>query len=371
MKLALGVALFCSFSFVSAIGQPLVLQGSKVVFPQGNVIGAALSDSRIFVQQSVFHSDGPTVRVSRRLLSWSVTTNSILKETTIGAGETTLVGDDCGKVEVTEEGQHILVCENYETLTILSADDLRPVSAIHSVGHIYDFAVDDNLKRVVIASRSDSGVQYLAMFDITSGKQLGQTKISSGNVDKVRITADSRSKRLAVVESRLEHSGYKTDLYGCDYTQAVTCAFIVTLQQTGQVAMWGSDVFLASGLLADDRHVCLTNVNLSNHAVAHQYCAPETGVHYGVGVIGGKYIIGYTGVGKNFAWKEVTLSKTNSVSVWRYENGTVAAAAEQQGADGPFQSGARIACDKSLRFLLYSETSNIAYIYSINETRTN
>ncbi len=53
------------------------------------------------------------------------------------------------------------------------------------------------------------------------------------------------------------------------------------------------------------------------------------------------------------------------------ENGTVAGVAVQEAADGPFQSGVGIACDKSLRFLLYSETSNIAYIYSINEIRTN
>jgi hypothetical protein len=371
MRWALILVLFCPLSARSLFGQGLQLQGSKVVFPQGNVIGAAVSDKEIFIEQSVFHSDGPVVRVSRRLLSWSLTTNSVLKEIMLGAGESTLVADDCGRVEALEEGERILVCENYATLAVLNGDSLMPVSTIHCVGHIYDFAVDDTLKLVFVASRTDPDTQYLMTFDIISGKQVGQTRISSGTADKLQIAVDSRTKEVAVVESRLEHSGYKTDVYACGYTQTMTCAYVVTLQQTSQIAMWGQDVFLASGLLADDRHVCITSVNLDTRAVAHQYCSPRTGVHYGVGVIDGRYVIGYTGIGKSFAWKEATLTKSNSVSVWRYEDGNVAAKAVQEGADGPFQSGARIACGKSPRFVLYSELSNIAYVYSISDATMN
>jgi hypothetical protein len=360
--------LFCSIAVGRLTGEPIQLQGSKIVLPEGNTIGAAISDKLIFIQQSVFHADGPAVRVSRRLLSWSVTTNSVVKERMLGADESVPAADDCGRIEAIDGGRHILVCANYETLVILDGDSLARVSSIHCDQKIYDFAVDDVRKRVLVASGSDRDIQYLTMFDMVSGKQLAQTRTSSGALDTVQIAVDSRTKRVAIAESRLEHSGYKTNLYGCTYAETMNCEYTVTLRQVSQIDIWGAEVFLASGLLADDRHICLTSVNLSSHLIEHRYCDPQTGVHYGVGVLDGKYVVAYTGVGKSLAWKEVTLTASNSVSVWKYESGTVAAKDVQEGADGPFQRGVRIACSKAAtRFLLYSETSNIGYVYSINE----
>jgi hypothetical protein len=367
MRCALILTLFCSLAGGSLIAQSLRLQGSKIVLPEGNVIGASLSNDLVFIQQAVFHADGPVVHVSRRILAWDIRTNSVVKEKILDMGKSALLGNDCGKVEVIAQ-RRIVVCENHETLVMLDAVTLAPVSRIYCDGRIYDFSVDDSLKRVFVALRSGSDVQYLTMFDIDTGKQIAQTRISSGPVANGQIVADSRTKRVAVSHSRLEHRGYKTNVYGCSYAGRLTCEYIVTLKQVAQIAMWGRDVFLASGLLADDRHVCLTAINLNTSAVTRQYCAPQTGVHYAVGVIEGKYVIGYTGIARRLAWKEVTKTVNNSVSVWRYENGTVAAAAIQEGADAPFQAGARIACSESTpRFLLYSEMSNVTYVYSIDE----
>lgn len=367
MGTAPSVALFCLVSICCAIGQPLRLQGSKIVFPKGDVIGAALSDNLIFIQQSVPHADGPVVHVSRRVLTWNLMANSLTKERMLGTADSALLGNDCGTVEAIEAGLRIMLCENYDTLVIVDAQTLDPVSRIHCDGRIYDFAVDNNLKRVFVASSFGSDTQYLSMFDIPTGKQLGQAKVSASPIDDARIVVDSRTQKIAVAQFRLEHSGYKTRVYGCGYTSAPTCEYMTALGQVSQISIWATDAFLASGLLADDRHVCLTSVNLNTHAVAHQYCS-QTGVHYGVAVIDGKYIIGYTGIAKSSAWKETAWAVRNSVSVWRYESGTVAAEAVQEGADAPFQRGARIASSKSSpRFLLYSQTSNIAYVYSINE----
>jgi len=367
MRTAPGVVLFCLVSLCSAIGQPLRLQGSKIVFPTGQVIGAALSESLIFVQESVFHPDGPIIHVSRRVLAWNLTTNSVMKEKTLGTGDSVLVGNDCATVEAIDAGRHIMVCENYETLVILDGQTLDPVSRVHCDGRIYDFAVDESSKRVLLASSSGSQIQYLTVFDVASGKKLSETKISSGAVDQELVVVDSRTKRVAVAQSHLDHSGYKTKVYGCEYTSALTCSQVAALGQVSQISIWGTDVFLASGLYADDRRVCLTSVNLNTHAVGHQYCS-QTGVHYGVAVIDGKYVIAFTGVAKNLAWKEIVKPVSNSVAVWRYENGTVAAQAVQDGGDAHFQPGARIASSKSSpRFLLYGQTSNVAYVYSINE----
>jgi hypothetical protein len=366
MRRALAFTLFCSVAAASLVGQPLGLQGSRIALPEGSIIGAALSDNLIFIQQSVRRADSLSIRLSRRLLSWTTETNSVVKERTLDASDFH-VENDCGRIETVDGGNHLLACANYDTLVMLDAESLEPVSSIHCDGHIYDFAVDDNLKRVLVALRSGSGVQFLTMFDIVSGKQLEQTKISSGALENIQIALDSRTKRVAIAESHLEHSGYKTSLYGCSYMQVTTCQYVVTLQQVSQIAIWGPEVFLASGLLADDRRVCLTTVNLSSRAMARQYCAPRTGVHYGVGVIEGKYVVGFTGVAKSSASKEMSYSVKNSVSVWRYENGAVAAEAVQEGADASFP-GVQIACSKTRpSFLLYSQTSNIAHAYSVND----
>lgn len=146
----------------------------------------------------------------------------------------------------------------------------------------------------------------------------------------------------------------------------MTCEHLAKEKQVGEIAIWGSEVFLADGSLADDRRVCLTSVNLNSSTTTRQYCAPRTGVHYGVGIINGKYVIGYTGVSNYIVSKEATATKSSSVSVWRYENGTAVANALQNGMAAVV--GVRIACSRETpRFLLYSETSNIAYVYSIEE----
>jgi hypothetical protein len=368
MKKIIALGLFCLFSMHPTVGQTIHLQGTRTTLPVGNVVGAALSDDLIFVQQSVFHADGPAVRSARRILSWSLKTNSAEKERMLEADASPLVGDECGRVEVNIKARRIYVCENHESMAILNADDLTTISTIRCGGRIYDFAVDYLLQRIFVVWRSNSDVQYLTAFDMASGKELEQTKISSGSPNNAQLIVDARTKRVALAEAGYQRSGITTYLYGCSYTGSMTCEYIEKLPQVSQIAMWGPEVLLASGLFGDDPHVCLTSVNLTTHATAHQYCSSRKGVHYGVGILDGKYVVGYSGVVKRLHWKETTLDVSSSVSVWTYENGTVAAEALQEGDESAFQGAARIACNRAApEFLLYSVTSNIAYIYSIHD----
>jgi hypothetical protein len=95
-------------------------------------------------------------------------------------------------------------------------------------------------------------------------------------------------------------------------------------------------------------------------------------VHYGVGIVGGEYVVGYTGASKRLHFKEATVPLSSSVSVWRLENSEVAAEAAQHDYSGSFQGGVRIVSSKSeLRFLLFSTTSNIAYAYEIKGSAGN
>ena len=335
------------------------------------MIGAAFSDDLVFMQQSVLQAAGPNVLSSRRIESWSLKSNSLVKERTLAAGRSGLIGDECGRIEAEVSAGRILVCADDETLAFLDAGTLGTLSEIHCGGRIFDFAIDHKTERAFVVWQSTSDDQYLTVFDIASGKQFEQAKISSGTLAGAQIAIDPRTKEVVIAQSRYGHSGYTTSLFGCSYIDGLTCEPVATAKQVAQIAILGQEALLASGLLADDPHVCLTSVNLATKAMANEYCAPGTGVHYGVGVAARKYVVGYSGVEKRMHWKETTLNVSSSVSVWRFETGKVAAEAVQERVPGTFQSGVRIACNRDApQFLLYNVTSNVAYVYSIGEPST-
>ena len=266
-----------------------------------------------------------------------------------------------------DERGRVLICQDAENLGVLSADTLATLSEIHCGGRIFDFAIDHTTNRVFIAWESASDDQYLTTFDIASGAQTQQVEVSSGVVANVQIALDERTKEVAVALSRYNRGGYSTSLFGCDYAERMNCNFAVNVGQVAQIAILGRQVLLASGLLANDPHVCITNVNLMSKEISHEYCAPKTGIHFAVGIVAGDYVVGYSGVQKWLAWKEVNLSVTSSVSMWRYE-GKETVETIQQEVPASFCEGARIAVSRDgPRFLLYSETSNIAYVYSVGK----
>ncbi|MGH9482181.1 MAG: hypothetical protein ACRD1L_08810 [Terriglobales bacterium] len=355
-----------------AAGQSLRLNGSKVVLPDGHVVGAAFLNGELIVQQTVLRAEGAKINSSRRILIWELKANAIVDERSLGDGRSPLLGNDCGRVVAESVPRVILVCVNGQTLASLSATSLQFVSTIHLAGKIFDFAVDEAEKRVFIVWQSDSNDQYLTAFDLASSHQLEEVKISSGVLAGAQIGVDTQTKRVAVAQSLLGRTGYTTNLIGCGYAHGIKCGRAVVTGQTMQIGIVGQEVLLASGLFANDRHACLTSVNLVTREVTHDYCAPQTGVHYGVGIVGQRYVVGYTGVQKWMAWKEYSVKVGSSVSVWRYEDGRVAAEAAQDKVPASFLGGARIAASSDAsRFLLYSETSNVAYVYTIEELAGN
>jgi len=325
-------------------------------------------NGQIFLQEAVLHADGPRIVSTRRILVWSLKTNSVLEEKLLGDGQSALVGNECGRVVAESAMGRIFVCASSQTLISLSAETLNKVSEIHCPGKVFDFAVDGAAGKVFVTWQSDSGGQYLTAFDIASGRQAGEIKISSGALAYAQIAVDSRTKRIAIAQSLYGHAGYTTNLFACGYAQEVICERVAATGQTTQIAILGQEVLLASGLLANDRHVCLTGVSLTAKTVTHEYCAPQTGIHYGVGIVDQKYVVGYSGVEKWLAWKESTHNASSSVSVWRYEDARVAAEAIQDEVPPSFPSGVRVAASKdSSQFLLFSQTSNVAYLYSIED----
>ncbi|HYK35193.1 hypothetical protein [Alloacidobacterium sp.] len=353
--------------------QVIQLPSSQLSLPEGNVVGAAFDHDLLFIQQSILHADGPRVSSERQILSWDVSSNSALKTRTLeDNGPSSLTGDRCGRVQVDTDLHRVFICSSDTALAVLDPVTLLTIALVPIKGHIYDFVVDDSLHRLFVVSQSDSNVQHLYVYNISDGKQVDQIELSSGYADDVRLALDQRAHRIGISESHLNHSGYTTDLYGCHYNDGLNCNQVAKTGQVSEIAVVGAELLAASGLLADDKQVCLTQINLMNQTMSHPYCAPRTGVHYGVGVVGREYVVGYTGASKRLHFKEATVPLGSSVSVWRLENSKIAAETAQHNYDGSFQGGVRIASSKTQpRFLLFSTTSNVAYIYDIKESTGN
>lgn len=365
----LAIAVCFLLAACSAAGQSLRLSGSRVVFPDGDVLDAAFLNGQIFVQEAVLRSDGPNVVSARRVLAWNPRTRSVVAESSLGDARWAVAINDCGRVAAESAIGRILVCGDSRTLISLSAETLGRVSEIRCPGRVFDFVVDDTEKTVFVAWQSDSGVQYLTAFDILSGRRGAEVQVSSGVVAGAHLALDPRTERIAIAQSVDVPAGYATNLFACGYSPKVRCERVAAaLGQTSQIAILGQEVLLASGLLANDRHVCLTGVDLTSKWVTHEYCAPQTGIHYGVGAVDQRYVVGYSGVQKWMAWKEGIRNGGSSVSVWRYEDARVAAQARQDDVPPSFSGGARIAgTGDSPEFLLFSQTSNVAFLYSLEE----
>jgi hypothetical protein len=346
--------------------QTIKLQGTEIVLPKGNTLGAAYAGDSLFIQQSVLRADGPQVTSQRQITTWNITNNTVMNTRTISS--LPMAGNRCGRVQVDRLLKRVLVCEGDNALAMLDPVTLETLAFIKGSGRIYDFAVDQTLHQVFVVAQADDGAQYLISYNIADGRQLERFEMSSTAIQNAQIAIDQRTRRIGLTQINLNHSGYSTAVYGCRYDAGITCQHVATIGQTSQIAIAGSEVFAASGLLDDDRHQCLTSVNISNQTVASLYCSPETGVHNAVGALDGKYVIAYTGRSKRLHFKEETVSLASSVSVWRIEDGRVATAAAQKLGAGLFQGAARIVCSTSAnQFLLFSETSNIAYDYRITQ----
>src|SRR5271166_2018155 len=134
MKSLLVCALCCILPACSTDGQSLRLNGSRVVFPDGHVLGAAFLNGQVFIQEAVHHADGPKIVSTRRILIWRLKTNSALEEKSLGDGQSALVGNECGRVVAESAMGRIFVCANSQTLISLSAETLSKVSEIHCPG---------------------------------------------------------------------------------------------------------------------------------------------------------------------------------------------------------------------------------------------
>jgi hypothetical protein len=131
MKPNLALAFVLVVLVCHAFGQSIQLQGSQLALPEGNVIGAAFDHDRLFIQQSVLRAEGPKVRSERQILSWSVSSNTVVKTRTLTGSESVLPGNRCGNVQVDANLQRIFVCSSDSTLATLDSMSLQTMGSIN------------------------------------------------------------------------------------------------------------------------------------------------------------------------------------------------------------------------------------------------
>lgn len=347
-----------------AEGQTIQLKGSQLSLPAGNVIGAAFNHDQLILQQSVLTAQGGTIRSQRRLLLIDAKSGTIIKTAMLPATNGSLVGNHCGDVAADPDLISVYVCSSAGTISVLNVETLRPRISIDCEHRIETFGLDEVHHRLFVISQDPAG-QYLTVFDATNGAKLESVTTSTGVIDSAQLAVNPHTQRLALAESVLKHSGYKTDIYACMYGEHLRCDPVTQTGQVSQIALSGNELLTASGLLNDDPHICLEQTNIVTKATSRPYCAPG-GVHYGVGALSDGYIVAYTGISKRLHFKEETKPLESSVSLWKIEDPQVAATASQQGQEGAFLGGARIASSgRGNEFLLFSNTSNIAVLYRL------
>jgi len=363
MKQLLTIWVFLAL-FGHAGGETLQLKGTQLNLPTGNVIGAAFDRDQLILQQSVLSAQGGTIRSQRRLLLIDMKSGSVITTAMLPGTNGSLVGNHCGDVAADPDLIRVYVCSSAGTISVLNAETLQPIIPIDCEHQIESFGLDEVHHRLFVLSQ-DSASQYLTVFDATSGAKLESVTTSAGVIDSAQLAVNPHTQRLALAESVLKHSGYKTDLYSCMYGERLRCESVRQTGQVSQIALSGNELLTASGLLNDDPHICLEQTNIATKATSRPYCAPG-GVHYGVGALSDGYIVAYTGMSERLHFKEETKPLESSVSLWKIEDSKIAATASQLGQESAFQGGARIACSgRGNEFLLFSDTSNIAVLYRV------
>jgi hypothetical protein len=126
-------------------------------------------------------------------------------------------------------------------------------------------------------------------------------------------------------------------------------------------------ILVASNNFDYDKKDCLLAIDPVARTVSDKYCSPGTGVHYAVGVVNKKYVVGYTGLSKDISNFRIEGGRpvSSSFSVWRAEMAEVAAVAKDPTDHGAQLNWRVTASSAEPVFIAFPRTPNLLYLYSI------
>jgi hypothetical protein len=369
----LTVLFLCAFG-LSAIAQSLSVRGDKISLPDGDVIGAAFDDdaSTFIVQQTVISTEngGLAFRSHRLLTSWSAKSHLQLTKREFPLSPLGSSTHPCGRVDVVASLGRVYLCSAETRLEVLDAKDLNEIGGVE-VGinqNIYDFAIDEQRTKIFVLSlRSDMSVR-LAAYSLIDGRELQEIALSETAWSGARLALEPKTGQVAVAHSQETGHRYASNINVCESAATLTCTNFGNVDPVAQMAFLGRQLLFATSNPANDKKDCIGSLNVSTRTISRDYCSPSTGVHFAVGAILKRYVVGFTGTTKTHAFLERNSSIQSSFSIWRAENPKVEAVVNDPTDYGASQYEIRIVVSKTAAmFLTYSWRSNALYLYSIKD----
>lgn len=357
--------------------QSIELSGSKLVLPDGNVLGVAFrpQEDTFFVQQLVLSTGegGRGVLSSRLLSSWNWKTRTMLTKRVLDPSPRHFDRSPCARIEVSVKTKKILLCSPETYLEVLDPDSLNTVGKIayRNDQYIYDFVVDDERGRIFVLSLCGDDSPKLTTYSLLDGSQQQEAALPRTEGRRMSLALVPTTGQVAVAVDHRFRGDTKSDIYVCSSGENMNCRSVAQVEWASQISILGKELLVAPNIFPDRKTDCLVGVNLDTHAVAREYCSPSTGVHYAVGVANDRYVVAFTGVGKRLWLREQNALVENSFSVWKAGNPNVAAVAKDPTNFGGLESVAWVFASRSEPwFIVYVGESNVLYLYSIVDSGT-
>jgi hypothetical protein len=372
-KALLALLLFCTLG-LSTIAQSLSVAGDKISLPDGDVIGAALDpDAGVFiVQQSILSTEngGLVFRSHRVLTSWGINSRLQVIKREFPLRPVGSSTHPCGRVDVVSSLGRVYLCSSETHLDVLDTKTLHDIGVVGGGvdQNIYDFAIDEQRSKIFVLSlRSDMSVK-LATYAMRDGSPLQEITLSQKPWSGAKLAVEPKTGQVAVADSQETGHRYVSNINLCESATALTCSPLGKVDPVSQMSFLGRDLLFATSDPANDKKDCIGSLDVSTRVISHAYCSPSTGVHFAVGVILKRYIVGFTGTTKTHAFLERNSSILSSFSVWRAENPKVEAVINDPTDYGASQYELRIAASKTTpMFLTYAWRSNALYLYTIKD----
>lgn len=355
--------------------QSISVRSARIGLLEGNVIGASFDDGKdaIIVQQSVISTTngGLVFQSSREITSWSLKNNLQIARHDFGMSPSGSPIHPCGRVEVVPALGRAYICSAQTNLEILDAATLSVIGRVadEKSQNIYDFTIDDQRDTIFVLSlRSDMSVR-LAAYALKDGAKLQEIVLSQAPSGGAQIALESRTGQVVVTESHQSGHEYLTRIRLCQHTSLFSCSDLASIEPVSQMAFLGRQLLVATRNSATDKKDCILGVNTSTRITSHSYCSRRTGVHFAVGVILDRYVVGFTGTTKTHAFLEYNTPIQSSFSIWRAEEPKVVATVIDPTDYGASQYEVRVGVSRTTpRFLTYATGSNALYVYSIMDS---
>jgi hypothetical protein len=371
-------------------GQSLQVSGAKIELPPGDVLGAAIYEGKgtFFVQQIVLSTEPTengklTTYSHQQLSSWDIASHAMVRRRVLGEihGHNTGV---CGRVQISEATHRVYVCSAGSHLEMIDPNTLEADGTMAQVDGqiIMDFAIDDvNGRALVLSARIGNSI-LLTSYSLLTGEKQNETVLPSVNWERRGVPGDlvsvSRSGQIGVYSDNRPAAFLKSSfsIYTCKDDPNLACVSTTNgIGEAAEIAILGQDILAASSELADSRQECIVSVERSykqfskrpiSFRASHKYCA-RNGVHYAVGVVEDKYVVGFTGADGIDYLRGFDKPVSTSFSVWRAGNSKVAAVVKIP-TDHYVQQAFRIVGSNTEPFFIaYHGLSNTLYLYSIAE----